>query len=272
MKVVSKFRETTTPLCLSYTKRAGASGRAMEDEFKNLGITSEDDTTSTAKKASEAVCSTCGEPNATKKCKKRHGGGKNKKFSRFRIFRESEDGVSLTQSLQNRAGRMKQMWVGNLLTMNGSEVKASPATPSEDELPPTLPKTPTTTPDSTRSSASPTARSPPAGGRVLALTLEVTTVTELDGGRETRDVRRAIKWTTDGSGTRTVEKRARFIDGVLEGEVVEASDGNIEHLENDEEQRKIVMTKEVSEEDRLNFDRIWDHEKAFIPSTMADLV
>ena len=106
---------------------------------------------------------------------------------------------------------------------------------------------------------------------MLALTLEVTTVTELDGGRMTRDVRRAIKWTTDGSGTRTVVKRARFIDGVLQEEVVEASDGDIKHLGNDEELRRIVMSEEVSEEDRLNFDRIWDHEKAFIPSTMADL-
>ena len=48
----------------------------MEDEFKNLGITSEEDTISTAKKVSEAVCSTCGEPNASKKCKKRHAGCK----------------------------------------------------------------------------------------------------------------------------------------------------------------------------------------------------
>ena len=56
----------------------------MDDEFKNLSIASEEDRgrgdTTSAKMGSEAVCSTCGEPNAAKKCKKRHGGCKNKLF------------------------------------------------------------------------------------------------------------------------------------------------------------------------------------------------
>ena len=82
-------------------------------------------------------------------------------------------------------------------------------------------------------------------GEVLALTCEVTTVTEQHGSHEriTRDMKRTIKWATD-RGTRTVEKRERFIDGVLEEEVIEASDNT-----------------EVSEEDKHNFDRIWEGEK-----------
>ena len=52
----------------------------MEYELKNLAITSEDDTTSAAEKAMEAACSTCQAPNATKKCKKRHGGCKEKLY------------------------------------------------------------------------------------------------------------------------------------------------------------------------------------------------
>ena len=49
----------------------------MEKEFKNLGITSEYTTSAAAKKAS---CSTCGRQNASKKCKKRHRGCKEKRF------------------------------------------------------------------------------------------------------------------------------------------------------------------------------------------------
>ena len=193
-----------------------------------------------------------------------------------RFFRET---CRASQSLQNhRASRMglqmskkknptgmdllsdksmdEQMWIGNLLTSSTPEWKASPI-PSKDGVTPT----PSTAPSS-KSSTRPAGRFPPGGqpGEVLALACEVTTVTEQQDShkRTTRDVKRTIKWTTDGLGTKTVEKRERFIDGVLEKEVIEASDNN-NHVE-------------ASEEDILNFDRIWDREKAFIPVTMDNLV